>query len=88
MKYVFLAGSIIFGLTGITQAMADLTTAGSAAPEYASRVFNFQHLSISLTPVPGYVQFLLLGMGLFCLYLIWKKLKDLGMGKLTDYIPE
>ena len=88
MKYFFLTGSIIFAIAGISQAMD--TFLAHRADQFAGSklVVDFQYLSISFIPLPGFVRVLVLSVGLFLLYLVWRKLKALGMGRIADYIPE
>ncbi len=86
MKYIFLAGSIIFGIAGISQAMDAFRVGGLHELVVSPIVFNLQYLTVSLTPVPGFVRILILSLGLFVLYLIWQKLKGLGIGKVSEYI--
>jgi len=86
MKYILLASSLIFGVTGLCQAMDAFKAENMAQLLPTPYIFNFQILTVSLTPVPGFVRVLILSAGLFALYLIWKKLKGLGMGRLSEYV--
>lgn len=88
MKYLFLTGAIIFGVTGISQAMDAFLSHGADQLAASKLVFDLQYLTISFTPLPGFVRVLILSAGLFSLYLIWRKLKLLGIGSVSDYIPE
>ena len=87
MKYIFLAGSFIFGVVGISQAMDVLMGEGVKQIVKSPVVFNLQYVTISFQPTPGFVKILLLSLGFFSLFLIWQKLKRLGFGKISDYIP-
>ncbi len=86
MKYIFLAGSIILGIAGISQAMNDIKTQGFAHLGAAPINYDFQVLTISFMPLPGFARILVLSVGFFLLYFLWKKLKSLGIGKVADYI--
>ena len=88
MKYIFLAGSVIFGISGISQAMDAFRVEEFQKLVVSPIVYNFQYLTISLTPAPGFVRILILSLGFFILYLIWQKLKSLGIGKVSEYILE
>ncbi|MCF6246361.1 MAG: hypothetical protein L3J69_03260 [Desulfobacula sp.] len=85
MKYIFLAGSIIFGIAGISQAMDAFRVEGFKEFGSSPVVFDFQYLTVSLTTAPGFVRILILSLGFFILYLIWHKLKGLGIGKVSEY---
>ncbi|MCP3873814.1 MAG: hypothetical protein GY699_11735 [Desulfobacteraceae bacterium] len=87
MKYIFLIGSIIFGLVGISQAMDVLMGEGIKQVIKLPVVFNLQWITLSFQPTPGFVKILLLSLGFFSLFLIWRKLKKLGIHKLWEYIP-
>ncbi len=88
MKYIFLAGSFFFGIAGITQTMDAFRMEGFQELVVSPIVFNLHYLTVSLPPAPGFVRILILSLGLFVLYLIWQKLKGLGIGKVSEYIPE
>ena len=88
MKYIFLAGSIIFGVTGISRAMDAFMADGFGQQTAHKLIYDFQFLTVSLTPFPGFVRILILSAGFFALYLLRRKLKTLGMGKLSEYIME
>ncbi|MBU1341397.1 MAG: hypothetical protein KKE44_22530 [Proteobacteria bacterium] len=87
MKYIYLTGSIIFAITGISQAMRVLMGEGSRQVVNTPVVFNLQYITLSFMPTPGFVKILLLGLGFFCLFLIRQRLKKLGVGKIWKYIP-
>lgn len=86
MKYLFLAGSIIFGVAGLSQAMDAIKSEGISQFAASPLVYNFQTITLSFTPLPGFARILILSIGFFALYVIWQKLKSLGMGKIADYI--
>lgn len=87
MKYIFLIASVIFGVAGISQAMDELfIEAGRFIPK-APLIFNLECLSISFQPAPDFVRILVLSAGFFSLFLIWRKLKSLNIGKLWEYDP-
>lgn len=88
MKYIFLAGSILLFATGISQAMDAFKTNGLGLAAAVPIKFDFQFITVSFAPMPGFVKIIILGAGLFCLYLIWKKLKALGLGHISDYVLE
>ena len=88
MRYIFLAGSIIFGITGISQAMDALMADGVSLLAANKLVYDFQYVTVSFTPFPGFARILILSLGLFVMYLVWRKLKELGIGRLTEYILE
>ncbi|MCD4678264.1 MAG: hypothetical protein K8S18_20070 [Desulfobacula sp.] len=87
MKYIFLAGSIIFGIAGISQAMDILMGEGIGPLVKPPVVFDLQYVTISFLPTPGFVKILLLSLGFFSLFLIWQKLKKLGFGKTLGLYP-
>ena len=82
MKYIFLAGSFIFGITGISRAMDELMGEGVHQIVRTPVVFNLQYITVSFQPVPGFVKILILSAGFFSLFLIWQKLKRLGLPKI------
>lgn len=87
MKYIFLTGSIIFGITGISRAMETLLGEGGRQIEKMMVVFDFQFFTFSFQPAPVFVKILGLSLGFFCLFLIWRKLKKLGFKKIWEYVP-
>lgn len=87
MRYIFLTGSIIFGIAGISQAMGEFMGEGVKTIIQTPVVFKFQFITLTFQPTPGFVKIFLLSLGLFFLFLIWQKLKNLGFGKISDYIP-
>ena len=87
MKYIFLAGSLIFGIAGISQAMDVFTGQGTVQTITSPVIYNFQYFTISFQPVPGFIKIILLSLGFFSLFLIWQKLKRLGFGRLSEYTP-
>jgi len=82
MKYMFLAGSFIFGIAGISKAMDELMGEGINQMVRTPVIFNLQYITVSFQPVPGFVKILLLSVGFFSLFLIWKKLKRLGFPEI------
>lgn len=86
MKYIFLTGSIIFGIAGISQAMDELIIEKTYLAKLPI-VFDFQFLSFTFQPVPDFIRILFLSAGFFTLFLIWRKLKKLNIGKLWEYDP-
>ncbi len=87
MKYIFLTGSILFGITGISQAMEAFKYQGIGAMLEYPIIFKLQHVSISFQATPGFIKIIFLSFGFFALYLIRQRLKDLGLKKINDYIP-
>ncbi len=87
MKYIFLTGSIFFGIVGISQAMDEFTRQTGPVLMSAPIFLKFQYMTLSFQPFPGFVRIILLSVGFFALFLIWNKLKKLGIGKLWEYIP-
>lgn len=87
MKYIFLTGSIIFGITGISQAMDAFKTDGFNVMLEHPVIFKLQHISISFQTTPGFAKIIFLSLGFFVLYLIRQRLKDLGLNTIKDYIP-
>lgn len=85
MKYIFLTGSLVFGIAGISQAMDAFLGDGLKLLAKAPVVFNFQYISVSFQPAPGFVRIFILSFGLFCLFLIWRKLKLIGFDKIWNY---
>ena len=88
IKFIFLACSIIFCITGISQAMDTFMADGFGQLTANQLIFDFQYLTVSITLLPGFVRILMLSFGFFALYLLRRKLKKLGMGKLSEYIME
>jgi hypothetical protein len=88
MRYILLAGSVIFGIAGLSQAMDAIRSDGLNGLTVVPHVIDLQFLTVSFTPLPGFVRILILSIGLFVMYLVRRKLKKLGMGKLTEYIME
>ncbi len=74
------------GIAGISQAMNDIKTQGFASLGAIPVNYDFQVLTITFTPLPGFARILVLSVGFFVLYFLWKKLKSLGIGKVADYI--
>ncbi len=87
MKYIFLIGSIIFGIVGISQAMDTLIGERAVYVTPPPAVFDLQFITLSFQATPGFVKILFLSMGLFSLFLIWQKLKKLGICKVWNYVP-
>ncbi len=87
MKYIFLIGSIVFGIAGISQAMDAFKADGASLITHLPIVFNLQYISISFQPTPGFVKVLVLSFGCFILFLIRQRLKDLGFNGIQDYFP-
>ncbi len=86
MRYIFLIGSLVFGLAGISQAMGLFST--KLSPPVADQVvMTFDALSIAYHPAPVFVRVLVLSVGFFLLFLIWQRLKGLGFSGITDYFP-
>ena len=89
MKYILLAGSVIFGITGIAQAVGLFADPGNYASQVTGRIkYQWHFISLSFTPAPGYVRILILSLMFFILYLIWQHLKKLGIGNVVNYILE
>lgn len=87
MKYIFLIGSIVFGITGISQAMDAFMSEKGSLVEYLPKVIDLQFISITFQSPPGFVKVLILSVGLFILFLIRSRLKDLGFNSIHDYLP-
>ncbi len=87
MKYIFLIGSVFFGITGICQAMGELMKESTALVDKAPMMFNLQFIRLTIQPAPGFVSILLLSLGLFGLFLTWHKIKQTGLESLLEYIP-
>jgi hypothetical protein len=88
MKYIFLAGSFFFGIVGICQAM-DVMMKDSVTTTYTMPVtFDLHPIRVYFYPAPGFIHILLLSLGFFSLFLIWKKLKTLNIGRIWEYIPD
>ncbi len=85
MKYIFLTGSIIFGIAGICQTMDAFMGDGLKQIANSSAiVYNLQYFTLSFVPTPGFVKVFLLSFGFFSMFVIWKKLKKYGVGKPWD----
>ncbi|WP_300461504.1 hypothetical protein [Desulfobacula sp.] len=88
MKYMFLAGSFFFGITGICQAMDIMINEGVKAMHTMPVTIDLHPITIYFYPAPGFIHILLLSLGFFSLFLIWKKLKALNIGWIWEYIPD
>ncbi len=87
MKYIFLIGSIFFGITGICQAMGEFMNESTALVEKTPVMFNLQFFRLTFHPAPGFVSILVLSIGLFALFLTWQKIKQMGLNSLLEYVP-
>jgi len=87
MKYIFLTASFLFGIAGISQAMDAFLNEGGSHVAKLPVVFNLQFIEISFQPTPLFARILFLSVGFFSLFLIWQKLKKLGLGKIWEYTP-
>lgn len=84
MKYIFLIASIVFGISGISQAMDAFKT---QVPEAMPVVFQLESIMITFQPFPGFLRVILLSLSFFMMFLIWRRIISLGLRHLTDYMP-
>lgn len=87
MKYIFLTGSIIFGLTGFCQGMDALINQHGEGIFKPLVVYDLKFVEITFQPAPDFIKIILVSIGFFCLFLIWQKLKRMGLKKIWNYIP-
>ena len=87
MQYLFLTASVVSGLAGVRQALDCFSDQGKLVFSQAPVELRFQCLVLSIHPLPGFIHCLLLGMAFFILFLVWLKLKRLGLYRFWMYVP-